>query len=388
MFWRALPPLAAAFALATGLAASGQTPSTQADAHPSLPPGEGREVMIRVCSQCHEPEMAADQQSDEAGWKRLVDEMASKGATATEAEFNDIVHYLAKAFPVPAHAASAPKQLIAHRGASGYAPEHTLASYDLAIAQKADFVEPDLAVSKDGVLVCLHDDTLERTTNVEDVYPDRFSADVKGRNGEKRWVANDFTVAEIRKLDAGSWLDPKFRGAQVPTWDEMLERVRAHPGVGVYPELKSPPLYTSRGIDMAQLLVDSVKRHGLDRPDSLRTTPVIIQSFDRPTIKRMSVALPTIPRVFLTSEDEDVSDERLKDLATFATGIAPEKKLIAAHPDMVARAHALGLTVTAWTFRADEKTAYPSVGAEMSQFLYTFGIDALFTNNPDQFPRR
>lgn len=289
---------------------------------------------------------------------------------------------------VVVHGTDAPKQLIAHRGASGYAPEHTFASYDLAIEQKADFVEPDLAVSKDGVLICLHDDTLERTTNVEEVYPDRYSPDVKGRNGEKRWVANDFTVAEIKKLDAGSWFDPKFATAQVPTWDEMLARVRTHPGIGVYPELKSPPLYTGRGIDMAKILVDSVKSHGLDRPESLRTTPVIIQSFDRPTIKRMSVELPTIPRVFLTSDDTDVSDERLKDLATFATGIAPEKKVIAAHPELVARAHALGLTVTAWTFRADEKTTYPSVRDEMAQFLYTFGIDALFTNNPDQFPRR
>ena len=281
-----------------------------------------------------------------------------------------------------------PKQLIAHRGASGYAPEHTFAAYDLAIAQKADFVEPDLAVSKDGALVCLHDDTLDRTTNVEEVYPGRFSPDVKGRNGEKRWVANDFTVAEIKKLDAGSWFDAKFAGAAVPTWDEMVGRVRAHPGVGVYPELKSPPLYTGRGIDMARIFVDSMKKHELDRPESLRKTPVIIQSFDRPTIKRMSVELPTVPRVFLTSEDEDVSDARLEDLATFATGIAPEKKVIAAHPDMVARAHALGLTVTAWTFRADEKTSYASVRDEMAQFLYTFGIDALFTNNPDQFPRR
>ena len=281
-----------------------------------------------------------------------------------------------------------PKQLIAHRGASGYAPEHTFPSYDLAIEQKADFVEPDLAVSKDGALICLHDDTLDRTTNVEEVYPTRSSASVKGRNGEKRWVANDFTVEEIKKLDAGSWFDARFAGAQVPTWDEMVARVQKHPGVGVYPELKSPPLYTARGIDMARIFVDSVRKHGLDKPESLRTTPVIVQSFDRPTIKRMSVELPTIPRVFLTSDDEDVSDARLKDLASFATGIGPEKKVIAAHPDMVARAHALGLTVTAWTFRADEKTAYPSVRDEMAQFLYTFGIDALFTNNPDQFPRR
>lgn len=292
------------------------------------------------------------------------------------------------ALPAVLRSADRPKTLIAHRGASGYAPEHTFASYDLAIQQKADFVEPDLAVSKDGVLICLHDDTLDRTTNIATVYPERFSPDVKGRSGERRWVANDFTVAEIKKLDAGSWRDAKFAGAQVPTWDEMLARVQAHPGVGVYPELKSPPLYTARGVDMAKIFVASVKQNGLDKADSLRKTPVIIQSFDRPTIKRMSVELPTVPRVFLTSEDADVTEERLKDLATFATGIAPEKDVIARHPEMVARAHALGLSVTAWTFRADEKTKYASVKDEMAQFLYTFGIDALFTNNPDQFPRR
>ena len=284
--------------------------------------------------------------------------------------------------------ADRPKQLIAHRGASGYAPEHTFASYDLAIDQKADFVEPDLAVSKDGVLVCLHDDTLERTTNVEEIFPDRFSPDVKGRNGEKRWVANDFTVAEMKRLDAGSWFNAKFAGAQVPTFDEMIARVGAHEGTGIYPELKSPPLYTARGVDMAAIFVASIKKHGFDRPESLRKMPVIVQSFDRPTIKRMSTELPTVPRVFLTSSDADVTDERLKDLATFATGIAPEKPVIARHPDLVARAHALNLTVTSWTFRADDKTAYPSVRDEMAQFLYTFGIDALFTNNPDQFPRR
>lgn len=284
--------------------------------------------------------------------------------------------------------ADAPKVLIAHRGASGYAPEHTFASYDLAIQQRANFVEPDLAVSKDGVLVCLHDDTLDRTTNVEEVYPTRFSPDVKGRNGEKRWVANDFTVSEIKKLDAGSWFDAKFTGAQVPTWDEMLARVQQHPGVGVYPELKSPPLYTGRGIDMAKIFVESVKKHRLDTAASLKKTPVIIQSFDRPTIKRMSVELPTVPRVYLTSDEKDITDAQLKDLATFAQGIAPEKKLVAAHPDLVSRAHAAGLTVTVWTFRSDEKTTYPSVKDEMAQFLYTWGIDALFTNNPDQFPRR
>src|SRR5215210_1862166 len=79
-------------------------------------------------------------------------------------------------------AADAPKQLIAHRGASGYAPEHTIAAYQLALDQKADFVEPDLAITRDGFLICLHDDSLERTTNVEEIFPDRYSGEMPGRN--------------------------------------------------------------------------------------------------------------------------------------------------------------------------------------------------------------
>jgi glycerophosphoryl diester phosphodiesterase len=139
---------------------------------------------------------------------------------------------------------------------------------------------------------------------------------------------------------------------------------------------------------MEKIFVASVKKMGLERPESLKSTPVIIQSFDEPSVRRVAVDLPTIPRVFLTERDEDVTDARLRELSTFATGIAPEKRVIERHPDMVARAHAVGLTVTAWTFRADEKTKYPAVRDEMAQYLYTWGIDALFTNNPDQFPRR
>jgi glycerophosphoryl diester phosphodiesterase len=279
-----------------------------------------------------------------------------------------------------------PKQLIAHRGASGYAPEHTLAAYQLALDQHADFVEPDLAISKDGVLICLHDDTLERTTNVEEVFPDRYSRESTGRGGAKQWIANDFTVAEIKRLDAGSWRDPTFAAARVPTWEEMVQLVRGK--AGVYPELKSPPLYTKRGLDMVRIFVASVKQLGLDREDSLRSTPMIIQSFDEASVRRVATELPTMPRVFLTSDDADVTDARLRELATFATGIAPEKKVIARHPDMVGRAHAAGLTVTSWTFNATDHPGYASVRDEMGQYLYTWGIDALFTNNPDQFPRR
>jgi glycerophosphoryl diester phosphodiesterase len=293
---------------------------------------------------------------------------------------------LTMAMTVPMLDAQGTKQLIAHRGASGYAPEHTLAAYRLAMEQKADFVEPDLAVTKDGVLVCLHDDTLERTSNIAQVFPDRPSANVPGRGPDKRWLANDFTLEEINRLDAGSWFNPKFAGERVPTFAEMIEVVRGK--AGLYPELKSPPLYTARGVDMEQIFVRAIKQAGLDAPDSLKTTPVIIQSFDWETIRRVSRDLPTIPRVFLTEKDEDVTEARIRDLATFATGIAPAKAVIARHPEMVKRAHDAKLTVTSWTFRADEKTSFPSVRDEMAHFLYTLGIDALFTNHPDQFPRR
>jgi glycerophosphoryl diester phosphodiesterase len=288
-------------------------------------------------------------------------------------------------------AADGSKQLIAHRGASSYAPEHTAAAYKLAIEQKADFIEPDLAVTKDNVLICLHDDTLERTTNVAEVYPDRASAPTAAtestRRPGKHWLANDFTLAEIKRLDAGKWFNPKFAGEKILTFEEMIALVRGHGGI--YPELKSPPLYTSRGVDMAKIFVSVVKKLGLDTPTSLKTMPVIIQSFDEATIKRVAADLPAVPRVFLTSKDEDVTDARLKELSKFTTGMAPEKVVIARHPEMVKASHALGMTVTSWTFKHDDpKMAFPTVRDEMQHFLYTLGIDALFTNNPDQFPRR
>jgi glycerophosphoryl diester phosphodiesterase len=280
------------------------------------------------------------------------------------------------------------KQAIAHRGASGYAPEHTAAAYTLAIQQKVDFVEQDLGVTRDNQLICIHDDTLERTTNIADVFPDRSSPNVESRTPGKHWLVNDFTLAEIRRLDAGKWFKPEFAGTRLQTFQEAIDLVRGTPGIGIYPELKSPQLYKSRGIDQVKLFVDIIRKNGLETPDSLKKMPVIIQSFDEEAVRRVAKELPAIPRVFLTAKDEDITEARMRELAKFSTGIAPEKFVIARHPEMVKRAHDAGLTVTSWTFKADEKTEYPTVRDEMAQFLYTFGIDALFTNHPDQFPRR
>src|SRR5262244_1231873 len=100
--------------------------------------------------------------------------------------------------------------------------------------QHADFVEPDLAVTKDNVFVCLHDDTLERTTNVAEVFADRPSKEPFRQPGP-HWLANDFTIAEIKRLDAGKWFKPEFAGARLLTFQEAIDLVRAHPGFGMYP---------------------------------------------------------------------------------------------------------------------------------------------------------
>jgi glycerophosphoryl diester phosphodiesterase len=280
------------------------------------------------------------------------------------------------------------KQNIAHRGASAYAPEHTLAAYQLALEQGADFVEQDLAVTKDGELICLHDDTLDRTTDVASVFPNRFVLVNAGARGSaRRWLANDFTLAEVGRLDAGSWFGPRWAGQRVPTFQEAIDLVRGK--AGLYPELKSPPLYTSRGVDMVALFVAAVKRNGLDRVDSLSTTPLIVQSFDEATIRRLAVELPAVPRVWLlgSAPEGGLTSARLDAIARFATGIGPARNLVAQDPDVVARAHAAGLTVTAYTFASREGDPPATVREEMAHFLHTLGGDAVFTNNPDRFPR-
>jgi glycerophosphoryl diester phosphodiesterase len=278
------------------------------------------------------------------------------------------------------------KQLIAHRGASAYAPEHTLSAYRLAIEQGADFVEQDLAVTRDGVLVCIHDLTLERTTNVEELFPDRSVAAPTGTGAARRWVVGDFTLAEIKQLDAGSWFDPKFAGSRVPTFQEAIDLVRGK--AGLYPELKDPAFYRERGVKPEKLLAEMLKKNSLIADPK---TPVIIQSFDEVTIKTLSRDLPDVRRVWLVEPGDSArldSADKLEAIAVWATGIAPNKAIVAAHPDVVSRAHGAGLTVTLWTFRSSGTGSFASVREEMERFLYDFGVDALFTDNPDQFPRR
>ena len=278
------------------------------------------------------------------------------------------------------------KALVAHRGASAYAPEHTLAAYALALEQGADYVEQDLAVTKDGVLVCIHDLTLERTTDVEAVFPTRFSEDTSGPAPVKRWFVHDFTLAEIRRLDAGSWFAPTFAGAKIPTFQEAIDLLKGK--AGMYPELKDPAFYRERGVKPEELLAAIMrKNHLIDDPK----TPFVIQSFDLETVKALAKNLPQVPRVFLVAPETMTTidtEAEVKEIARWATGLAPNKMILDQKREIVGWAHAAGMTVTPWTFREKDPAKFQALRDEMAKFLYTLGVDALFTDNPDQFPRR
>ena len=279
------------------------------------------------------------------------------------------------------------KILIAHRGASSYAPEHTIASYQLALKQGADFVEQDLQVTRDGQLVCLHDLTLERTTDVKNVFPTRYREELVAGSPTRRWYISDFTLQEIKQLDAGSWFDSKFKGARVPTFQEAIDLVRGK--AGLYPETKAPEVYGKLGLDMERLLLNALKKNHLGTRSSEQHTPVIIQSFSAESLRKLSGSLKTkIPLVLLINDEMRggwLTADGLKETKQFASGIGPAKALL--DKDLVTQAHAIGLSVTPWTFRLSDKGSFKTLSDEMKYFLYELGVDALFTDNPDLFPR-
>jgi len=306
---------------------------------------------------------------------------------------------------------SSPKKpiLIAHRGASGYAPEHTLIGYQLAIEQGADFVEQDLQVTKDGVLICLHDPDLERTTNVATVFPDRATErDALGTGTAKRgWYTIDFTLAEIKRLDAGSWFNranpfaanPKYEGQRVPTMEEAIKLVGKR--AGLYIELKHFPFYKSFGFDTAEKLATVLKASGFDQAGQRER--ILIQSFYKEALLRMRELVPGYPRVQLLpmethgrEKDTAVITATLaEELATYANGAGPSKNLLKSADD-VAILHKSGLVIHPYTFRGttsansrrpldeaqpDGSTVRANIIGDIQRFI-EYGIDGGFTDYP------
>jgi glycerophosphoryl diester phosphodiesterase len=238
--------------------------------------------------------------------------------------------------------------IIGHRGASGYAPEHTFASWDLALELGADYIEQDLQMTKDGVLVVMHDPTLNRTTRV---------------NGEV--IAH--TLEEIRKLDAGSWFDPKFSNQRVPTLREVFERYGKR--ANYYIETKNP----KEAPGMEEKLLDLINEFGL-REGAVKNRQVLIQSFSRDSllkIKSMDADLPLIQLIEKEYSSAAIC-ERLDDIRSYAVGIGPSR--VSVDAQLVDQTHAHGMVVHPYTVNQEREM----------QRLIALGVDGMFTDYPNR----
>ncbi|PDP89064.1 glycerophosphodiester phosphodiesterase [Glycomyces fuscus] len=245
---------------------------------------------------------------------------------------------------------------VSHRGASGHAPENTLAALDAADRLGAETVEVDVQRTEDDVLVLMHDTTLERTTDVEEVFPDRGSYDVR-----------DFTMEEIRRLDAGAWFDSSFDGEAVPTFAEALDRMEEL-DLNLFLELKKPELYP--GIE--QEITDELTERGtwLEPNPSGEPRRLVVQSFDWESVRRSRDLLPSVPHALLGR----VPESRIAEF-DWAQMINPNHTTIDAA--YVRRVHEAGMEIMPYTINERSRmdtvlgwkvdgfiTDYPDVGQE------------------------
>ena len=316
-----------------------------------------------------------------------------------------------------------PPLVIAHRGASGYRPEHTLASYALAIELGADFIEPDLVVTRDGQLIARHEPLLDDTTDIKS-HPE-FASRKTTRELDGKPVtgfyACDFTLAEIKQLRAvqpnparSKEYDGEF---QIPTFEEvlqLLQRERAARGrsIGIYPETKHPAFHLALGLPLEDRLLQALERFGLNRADA----GVFIQSFESANLQYLH-ARTRVPLMQLLDESAlgfdpqgvnivdvhitELGDGRgaqppqsLADIARYAAGIAPWKRQILREvPDapllpthLIEQAHAAGLRVHTYTFRNEPATLAPQYRSEPQleyRQIFSLGIDGVFSDFPD-----
>jgi glycerophosphoryl diester phosphodiesterase len=300
--------------------------------------------------------------------------------------------------------------VIAHRGASGYLPEHTLAAQAMAHGWNVDYVETDVVMTRDDHLIVLHDVHLDTTTDVESVFPDRKRAD-------GRYYVVDFDLAEIRQLrvrervhhDSGR---PYYAGRfppgdiefRVPTFEEHLELMRglnASTGrdVGVYVEIKAPAFHERAGKDIVGAVVEQLARHGYTKASS----NVVIQCFDPRYLEKLreryETAIPLVqliggnaPGHSAADYDEMVAEQGLAEIARYADGIGPRiDRLVEADGEgyrisgLTRRAHEAGLFVHAYTLRADDLPRWATSMDQALEVLFDeVGIDGVFTDFGDQ----
>lgn len=289
--------------------------------------------------------------------------------------------------------------IIGHRGASGHRPEHTLESYRVAIEQGADYVEPDLVMTKDGVLVARHENEIGQTTDAATKFPDRRLTKIIDGDTVTGWFVEDFTVAELKTLRARERLaarSHRYDGQfEVPTFEEVIQLVRreepkAGRRIGIYPETKHPSHHESLGLAITDSLIAALDRAGYRE----KTDPVFIQSFESANLR--AARSRTRLRLIKLIEADRPSREELRELATYVDGIGPSKLLVQPispngellePSSLVADAHAAGLLVHVWTVRADPQfLAAGYRGDPLSEYrrLRSLGVDGIFTDFPDQ----
>lgn len=307
--------------------------------------------------------------------------------------------------------------VIGHRGASGYRPEHTLESYRLAIALGADFVEPDLVSTRDGILVSRHENEISGTTDVADhpALASRRTTKVVDGRAVTGWFTEDLTLAELKTLRARERL-PHLRPGntaydgryEVPTLQEVIDLVRAESlrwgrVVGIYPETKHPSYFARVGLPLEQPLTRALRRNDLDGRDA----PVFVQSFEAGSLRTLD-RLVDVPLVQLVSgrgprAAQMLTPAGLREVSTYAEAIGPDRsRIVPRGPDgsmlgpttLIDDAHAVGLLVHAYTFR-DENAFLPldlRRGAEPGacgdaraeyDLFYDLGVDGVFSDNPD-----
>ncbi|MGL5813440.1 MAG: glycerophosphodiester phosphodiesterase [Aeromonas sp.] len=337
---------------------------------------------------------------------------------------------LGAALTLPALAADEGKVVIAHRGASGYLPEHTLASKALAYGMGADYLEQDLVMTKDDQLVVMHDHFLDGITDVAERFPGRARAD-------GRYYVVDFTLDEVRSLrmtEPFQLVDGKqvpVYPARFPLWQsrfeihsfqeeiEMIQGLNKSTGkqIGIYPEIKAPWLFRHEGKDISKAVLKVLKQYGYTNKES----KIYLQSFDADELKRidtelmpaMGMDLKLVQLMAETDWNETmVYDAKgkatpydydwmfkpgaMKTIATYADGIGPWKPMIVTEPGipgkpvitgMVKEAHAAGLKVHPYTFRQDQGQipAYAKDFTDLLNiFLYQADVDGVFSDFPDK----
>ncbi|OBQ51489.1 glycerophosphodiester phosphodiesterase [Halodesulfovibrio spirochaetisodalis] len=335
-------------------------------------------------------------------------------------------------FSATAAFADADKIVIAHRGACGYLPEHTLEAKAAAYFMGVDYIEQDLVMTKDNQLVVLHDHYLDRITDVMEKFPNRY----RMVDGKKRWFAIDFTLPEIKSLKVTEGFKvkdgkktqgfsarfPLFKSSfEVPTFEEELQLIQGlnkstGKNVGVYPEIKAPWFHRSEGKDISLAALNMLKKYGY----TTKEDKVYVQCFDPNETRRISKELlpklgmnvKVVQLIAETDWNETMEPKNgklvpynydwmfkkgaMKKIAEYADGIGPWKPMLVKNDstrnnliitDMVKEAHDNGMEVHPYTFRLDEGRI-PQYAASFEDmldiFYYTVNVDGVFTDFPDR----